>query len=252
MLRSVRRPKLSPAQVPMVQDPEPARQHDVDETDNRGSAELVAPVPVMLIRCGRIPLAIDAMAVHATLSDPRVEPSLLATGHCRGVIPYGGSFVPALDLLSWSGLGELAEDAWRQAFVVRLDAGMVAFLVEAVVDIVPIQPQQVIALPRFALPRPELFAGALSRQALPGHDIEHDRRHAAQYLVLASDALCTDPQVVVRCRVSPRTPTALLSLRHGDTDRAGARNLPYRAEQTFRHPPRYAAWRCSATVRWPF
>lgn len=245
-------------QVPMVQDPEPARQHDVDETDTRGGAELVAPVPVMLIRCGRIPLAIDAMAVHATLSDPRVEPSLLATGHCRGVIPYGGSFVPALDLLSWSGLGELAENAWRQAFVVRLDAGMVAFLVEAVVDIVPIQPQQVIALPRFALPRPELFAGALSRQALPGHDIEHDRRHAAQYLVLASDALCTDPQVVALSRVNTSDADRLSSAAAAGNRAAGAQRaaparnvitfslghetatpieqvreiLPYRAEQT--------------------
>ena len=190
------------ALVPMVQDPEPGRQHDMDDADRRDVDDIAATVPVMLIRCDRIPLAIDAMAVHATLSDPRVEPSLLATGHCRGVIQYGGSCVPALDLLSWCGLGQLAESAWRQAFVVRLDSGMVAFLVEEVVDIVPIRAQQVIALPRFALPRPDLFSGALGRLALPSHALELDRHHAAQYLVLASEALRTDPQVVALSRVN--------------------------------------------------
>ena len=243
--------------VPMVQDPEPGRQHDIDDTDSRVADEVAASVPVMLIRCDRIPLAIDAMAVHATLSDPRVGPSLLATGHCRGVIQYGGSCVPALDLLAWCGLGSLAENAWRQAFVVRLEAGMVAFLVEEVVDIVPTRPKDVIPLPRFALPRPELFAGALSRQALPSHVLEQDRRHAAQYLVLASEALRADSQVLALSRVNTsdadRSSAAAAGKRTAGAEQAGLlRNvityslghetatpieqvreiLPYRADQT--------------------
>jgi len=79
--------------------------------------------------------------VHSTLSDHEVRGSELARGHCRGVIVHAGG--------------------GKQAFVIRFDAGLVAFLVERVVDIVLSRAGEVMRVPAFALQRAELFAGLL-------------------------------------------------------------------------------------------
>lgn len=147
-------------QVPMVQDPEPDRQQT--PADAALATTEAMHRPVMLFRCGSVALAIDAMAVHTTLADPQTAPSVLARGHCQGVIAYAGQIIPIVDLLGLCGLGQSDPTAQRrQAFVLRIGQGLVALLIEAVVDIVPIQPADVIALPHFMLGQSNLFSGAL-------------------------------------------------------------------------------------------
>jgi purine-binding chemotaxis protein CheW len=84
------------------------------------------------------------------------------------VIDYAGAELPVVDLLAFCQLGELVRDGAHQAFVIALPQGQVAFLVDAVVDIVGTAPGDVIALAAFALPRPELFSGVLVPTARPG------------------------------------------------------------------------------------
>ena len=188
---------LSPAalaalpQVPMVQDPEPRRQLQHDGLDTAAVTNDPA-VPLVLLRCGRIALAIDAIGVNTTLSDPRVEPSVLSQGHCRGVIDYAGSKIAAIDLLALCGLGRLGDDAAQQAFVMRVGSGRVAFLVERVVDVVRTQPRDVIALPACALPQPGLFAGVLPDTAARQID---DAAAATAYFVLDGGALAAHADV---------------------------------------------------------
>lgn len=181
-------------QVPMVEDPEPARQQRADDTGLL--QEPVRGLPMMLMRCGPVPLAIDAMAVHATVADPQLEPSVLAMGHCRGVIDFAGQRIPALDLLALCGLGSTAGEATNQAFVMRLPAGLVALLVSEVDDVVRVMPDQVVAVPAFALPRPELIGGALPVEALPPELVARLNRPCKQYLVVQEKALaaCADMQ----------------------------------------------------------
>ena len=167
---------LSPAaiaawpQVPMVRDPEPQRAapRAGDALAATGLAGADAQPPWMLMRCGPMPLAIEALAVQATLAQVQVLPSPLAQGACRGVIAYDGQHIGALDLLALCGLGRLQDEDIRQAFVLQLPKGRVAMLVSEVTDIVRCPPSAMQPLPRFALPRPELLCGALQSGVVPG------------------------------------------------------------------------------------
>lgn len=198
---------LSPAalarlpQVPLVVDPEPQRQHShaanslaaaaaatVAAAATAATAATAAARPVMLARCDRVLLAIDAMGVHTTLAHPQVRPSPLAMGHCRGVIEHGGA-VPLVDLLALCGLGRSDLSGAFQAFLVRSGDGLVAFAVDAVIDVVRVADAAVVPVPRFALPCPALFAGALPMTALPPEVAERAGAPAQQFLVLDAQAL---------------------------------------------------------------
>lgn len=181
-------------EVPMVQDPEPGRQ--LVQTDAADEAQAGDESrQLMLIRCGRVALAIDALAVQATLSNPQVRPSVTARGHCCGVIDYAGSSVPVVDLLALSGLGATDRNNRLQAFVIRLDAGMVAFLIDAVIDVVRTRPRDVIALPACAVPQPSLFAGALPVGNLSAEVREQPGLGASAYLVLDHAGLSAHDEV---------------------------------------------------------
>jgi len=181
-------------QVPSVADPEPARQ--LTEQDSEEVVIHDESLPLMLVRCGRLPLAVDAMIVHATVSDPAVAPSVLAMGHCRGVMQHAGVSVPALDLQSLCGLGPLHLGTDFHAFVVSLPQGMVAFLVSEVVDVERAMPHDLIPVPAFALPRTELFSGALPMSALSADVAERSGQAGGQYLMLDGQALlqCAEVQ----------------------------------------------------------
>jgi purine-binding chemotaxis protein CheW len=201
-------------QVPLVRDPEPARQQldtSVDLVDTTDTA-----VPVMLMRCGQTALAIDAQAVHATLAAPKVERGVLSQGVCRGCIDYAGQKVPAIDLMAWCGLGTLDSPPEQlQAFVVSLDHGMVAFLIDSVIDVVRTQPTDVIALPRFALPRAPLFAGTLPLSGLASDAATNEQSFGpnppAHYLLLSSHALRDDAEVAALSHTNTPSGSAALS-----------------------------------------
>jgi purine-binding chemotaxis protein CheW len=148
------------------------------------------------------------MAVHATLSDPAVQASVLARGHCRGVIPYAGRQVPAVDLMALCGLGRLGEHGPRQAFVMQLPAGMVAFLVEKVLDVVRTRPADLIAVPACALARPALFAGALPASQPAVGDTRNAGTGSIARLVLDSTALRSDETVASLAATNTALPDA--------------------------------------------
>lgn len=171
--------------VPMIDDPEPARQHLASDDV---TAEVVdRRVQLMLMRCGKVPFAIDAIRVYATVSDPQLQASPLARGACRGVMRYGAADVPMLDLMACCGMGEQRADQPLQGFLLRHEDGLVGLLVDQVVDVLSIDPADVVALPTHVLPRGALFTGtlALAEPAVPVHA-------AGQYLVLDGQALAAE------------------------------------------------------------
>lgn len=168
---------LSPAALlalpglPRVEDPEPQRQ---------------------LLLCGRVPLALPAMAVHATLPSPQVCASVLAgSGACVGVLEHAGEEVPVVDLPALCGLGRLERPAGalQQAFLMRLEAGLVAFLIDRVLDVVRVDDDAVLPVPAFALPRRELFEGGLAIQALTDEVRALLPSSVQQFLVLSPQGL---------------------------------------------------------------
>lgn len=201
---------LSPAalaalpDMPLLDDPEPARSR---QGDGQALDEVVQTlVPMMLVSAGPLVLAIDAMAVHATLAAPAVERSVLAMGACRGVVAYLGQRVPVVDLLHFTGLGRLGDDGPRELLLMHCGvdpagvtgaAGLVGLLVEHVVDVAGVARGATVPVPGFALPVPELFAGALPLSALPDSAVALLSGHHGlqQCLVLDGPAFNASPEL---------------------------------------------------------
>jgi purine-binding chemotaxis protein CheW len=198
-------------QVPMT--PDPAPQRLLADTAAIDQAHGAAQMPVMLVRCGRIAMAIDALAVHATLSDPAIHGSVLAQGECMGVVDYAGQHIAAVDLLALCGLGRLQRQAPMQAFVVRFDQGYVALLVDAVLDVVSVSRPQVVPVPAFALPRPRLFTGALPADIMPPSAVAAAGAVAhvpalPQFLLLDAVALRATPELLGLSQTNTPSPDA--------------------------------------------
>ena len=194
--------------VPMVRDEVPAQRLQAAGDGDAAVSDHRLAVPTVLVRCARFGLAIDAMAVHATLSDPGLQDSVLARGNCLGVIDYADKMVPAVDLLALCGLGAMAPGAARQAFVLSLPAGMVAFVVEEVVDVVPLPADSTVAVPACALPVPALFAGALPLTTLPPDVVDRARLGGTAFLVLDGAALAAHDEVAALACTNTPSPSA--------------------------------------------
>lgn len=147
------------------------------------------PVSTLLLRCGRVLMAIDAVSVRSTLSDTRLDSrTALAQGHCRGVVDSPHGTMPAVELLAVCGLtGHAAPRTPPQAVVVALPTGQVALLVDEVVDLFDRAPDALLPLPGFALTRSALFGGVLQ---VPG-DVA-----VAPALLLSIEALRADDELL--------------------------------------------------------
>lgn len=166
--------------VPWIDDPEPERELGVQDTPDHDAA---APRhrSLMLLHSGGMRFAIDAQAVHATLWQPQVEPSSLSHGSCRGVVAVGAHRAAAVDLLALAGLPPAAARP-SQAVVLRSGNGLVALLVEQVVEIVRVPADDVVSALLLGLPRPALFGGLLPQPA-------------GDHLVLDAAALAADGEL---------------------------------------------------------
>lgn len=128
------------------------------------------PVPTLLLRCDKVLMAIDAVAVQSTLADPQLDTrTALAQGHCRGMAASTLGPVPAVDLLAVVGLAAGAHRQPPQAVVVQLPTGAVALMVDEVMDMIDRPPGAMVPLPALALPEPSLFHGVMQApDSLPG------------------------------------------------------------------------------------
>ena len=181
---------------PDAQDTEPTSSSPPDDD---------TPRPTVLLRCGSMHFALDAMAVQTTLLAPPVMASPLAHGPCVGVIEHAGHWVAAVDLPALCGLQALAPEQRRQAIVLQdAQGGRVALLIEAVLDVVPLPSRSAVAAPPFALPRPDLIPRVLAAQALPLDDTP-----AQHILFLAFAALAADP--LIQALATTNTPSTSTS-----------------------------------------
>lgn len=146
---------LALAQVPAIMDPEPWRSATTQ------NARSTRARPHLLMRAGPVHLAIDAVTVHSTLAQPTVTAGALTHGHCLGTVQSGPDRVAAFDLLALCGLGALNASGPFQAFVIPCAGTRVAFLVDAIIDFAAADPEALVPLAPFALPRAGLVRGLL-------------------------------------------------------------------------------------------
>lgn len=165
--------------------------------------------PVLLLRCGRFGLALDALAVHATLSEPQLQPSVLRQGACLGVLAYAGRHIAAVDLGALTGLTlPGAVGTQRQAVVLRWAEGDLALLVDEVLDVVPAHDTQRVPVPALALPQPQFFEGLWPLQALPPALAEGPVASLRQFYALSAQGLHDDS--ALRGLAATNTPVVLL------------------------------------------
>lgn len=151
--------------VPLIDDPEPQR---LGEVAQAADVEVVPSRSFLLMRSGDVCMAVDTLAVHATLWHPEVSATVFTGGLCRGVVSFAGQRIAVVDLAAMVGLGELPSLDRAQGFVVRVGESFVGFLVERITEIVPVLPERVRALPKVALVHMPLVQAILTGLTAPG------------------------------------------------------------------------------------
>lgn len=158
--------------LPTVQDASPAPPAaSADPTVATGSGARARPsrepgTVVTVVECGPYRLAVDVAAVHTTLHSPTAHRSVLDSALCLGVTIFADREVPVVDPLVLLGLEPLPAGDSRGGLVLELGDGYVVLAVDRLLDLPDLAARDVLPVPAFAFPRPELLAGLTD---LPGH-----------------------------------------------------------------------------------
>lgn len=142
------------------------------------------PRHLMLMRCGGIPLAIASQAVHTTLIQPEVRGSHLSAGQFKGMMRFGDQDIPALELSVLCGFAPMEAGVKPQAFLMQFPAGLVAFLVDEIVNVVVADGHQIAPVPLFANLQARMFCGTLPTEAIAEDAGEMAQGGAGFHLIL--------------------------------------------------------------------
>lgn len=147
---------------------------------------------VMLLRCGRLFFAINALAVHSTVLNPQIKAADVPSSWVLGSIVVGGQQVPAIDLLAWCGLHQRLNHCNSEAFLLQMTDGLVAMMVEEIIDVAEVQDLPVPHLPPLSLPRNELFSGAIPLSWFHDDVVAHSYCHQGYFLEINHQQLLED------------------------------------------------------------
>ena len=150
---------------------------------------------LMLMQCSGRPLAIASQAVHTTMIQPEVRGSHMSAGNFRGMMRFGDQDIPALELSALCGFAPMASDTKPQAFLVQFPAGLVAFLVDTIVNVVMADGHQIAPVPQFASLRAEMFSGMLPSEAIVDDALDLALPGAGFHLILDDVHMLADPHL---------------------------------------------------------
>jgi purine-binding chemotaxis protein CheW len=191
------------SELPAIKDPEPHRQMlDTDlHTDETTENELA--LPLLLMQSNGFLFAIHPRDIETTITNLTLKPGQLEGDYYMGDIVYRGHTIPAVNLASYLGLGRPAKAAFSQAFVVRLQQGPVAFLLDRVVDIVRVEHTDVVELPSVGFKKPDAFRGMVSAKS--AHPPRPAKEHDQQYFVLSPQGFHADQSLQELANVISQT-----------------------------------------------
>jgi len=172
--------------VPLVRAPQDAQvsRGIGGSVEKRALGQLADPRHLMLMRCSGIPVAMASQAVFTTLIQPQVQGSHMASGNFKGMMRFGEQDIPALDLAALCGFAPRDASLPPQAFLMQFDQGLVAFLVDEVVNVVVADGHQIAPVPLFANLKPGMFAGALPAEAIAEDAVRSVPATAGFHLIL--------------------------------------------------------------------
>ena len=150
---------------------------------------------LMLMRCSGMPLAMASAAVHTTVIQPELGEAQLASGYFRGMMRFDDTDIPAVSLSLLCGFAVPQDAGSPQAFLVRYPTGLVAFLVDQIVDVVMADGQRIAPVPRYANLQASCFSGTLPDDAVANRSSTGHAGAAAFHLVLDDVALLADPRL---------------------------------------------------------
>lgn len=160
-----------------------------------GSGYLEDARHLMLMRCGGMPLAMASAAVHTTVIQPELGEAHLASGYFRGMMRFDDTDIPAVSLSLLCGFAVPQDAGLPQAFLVRYPTGLVAFLVDQIVDVVMADGQRIAPVPHYANLQAGCFSGTLPDDAVANRSSTTHTGAAAFHLVLDDAALLADTRL---------------------------------------------------------
>lgn len=196
---------MSLPQLPSVIDPEPHRQtHVLNQA--HAQAEEHSSIPLLLMRSGKLFFAVDPSHIETTMPRAQILDSELSDGYYKGNTLYREQEIPAiclLDYLQMKGalLGRnLQPRNIQPAFVLRFREGVLAVLIDEILDIVRIDPTQMISLPSVAVLQPHVLRHTLSKTSIyPDSDSEE------HYYVIHPAGLVSDSRLSELARLMHQT-----------------------------------------------
>ncbi len=208
------------------------------------------PRHLMLLRCGGMPLAIASQAVHTTVIQPALGESQLASGYFRGMMRFDDTDIPAVALSSLCGFGPPAEDRSPQAFLVRYPGGLVAFLVDEIVDVVTADGQRIAPVPLYAHLSPGWFSGTLPPEALAHSAGPAGAAPIAPFHLVVNDAaLLADDRLIALADMGQQHRHAKEKARSPAS--AGSADPTDAAGQVFKVPLQVLAYHAGADLATP-
>ncbi|MCD5993459.1 chemotaxis protein CheW [Pseudomonas sp. CDFA 602] len=119
----------------------------------------------LVFECDGRHFCIDASVVTELVDQPDISPSDFASDCCFGVTLVRGTKVPALNLSQVLGLDHQPQPSKPQLLLLTAPDGRVCgFGYDRMVAIHRQDPEQMLAVPAYGLPHPELLAGVMNLQ----------------------------------------------------------------------------------------
>lgn len=177
---------------------------------------------LMLMRCSGMPLAMASAAVHTTVIQPELGEAQLASGYFRGMMRFDDTDIPAVSLSLLCGFVVPPDAASPQAFLVRYPTGLVAFLVDQIVDVVMADGQRIAPVPHYANLQAGCFSGTLPDDAVANRSSTRHAGAAAFHLVLDDVALLADPRLQALADMSQQPQATYAQAVNATTAPAGA------------------------------
>ncbi|MCB6184520.1 chemotaxis protein CheW [Leeia sp. TBRC 13508] len=174
--------------------------HADDQTFSVG--EEASANHVMLMQSNGIPLALVSHVIYTIILNPTIHNSPIKTGYCLGTLDFNGHQIPVLDLLGVCQLANNVGTRLRQAFLVHVEDGYVAFMVDEIIDVVLLQHTEAVALPGLSFPKPECFLNAIPVSALPAESHAANASACGYYLQVNPSMLSSGKELEILARMN--------------------------------------------------
>lgn len=113
---------------------------------------------LMLFSVGPMLLTMETSSIVATLLNPAISPAVAENALYVGDIHHAGKRIPAVVTSVLLGL-EVSEVSQYQAFILKVESGHIAFLVDRIIDVVSGRLDDQKGIPQGTFPAADLFSG---------------------------------------------------------------------------------------------